>query len=84
MLPYLRFKRASILEHAEQMRKMIQKVGDEIYTENNSDINTYWLNVYKTSDIITEKYLDPNSKFCVNQTASVHITSFKGHWLFSI
>ena len=41
MLPYLRFKRASILEHAEQMRKMIQKVGDEIYTENNSDINTY-------------------------------------------
>jgi hypothetical protein len=28
----------------------------------NSDINTYWLNVYKTSDIITEKYLDPNSK----------------------
>ena len=41
MLPYLRFKRMTVLEQAEQMRKMINNLGNEIYKQSNSDTNNY-------------------------------------------
>ena len=41
MLPYLRFKRMAILDQAEQMRKAINKLGDEIYKQSTCDTNNY-------------------------------------------
>ena len=41
MLPYLRYKRKTFLEQAEQMRKKINNLGDEIYKESVSDTNNY-------------------------------------------